>query len=360
MKKLQVILLIMLIVTSLTPLTLVSAQPYTYKEVQLGDYTYDYYFTGKTDWVMLFIPGGIGYQYMIDGCLGKFDKKNICVVNPRADEWLARLYIDNKIDFIEPQKYIYNLASTWVMLMLSHLKTDLKYENILLAGFSGGGSVVASMPTVYSNLQNIVNSCVVYEGPTISYASGPMGSASRAHSSLTKTFLAYGTNDTTAGPENGSRYANVMLPSVPKMLVTVPIGHDLTIAVHTLDSLFTFIGKPRPPKYIVETQTISYTTENTVTSMMTETSTETATITGTVTTTLQTTTTFQTKIIKSYAPSWETIRNAIILTGWFAGLILCIWFIRNRKKSEAWFSKVLNKYEIRIVKKSENSKSQPR
>ncbi len=352
----KVILVVLLIATSFAPITLVSAQPYTYKEVQFGDYTYDYYFTGKTDWVMLFLPGGIGYSDRVDGCLGKFDKKNICIPSPRSDEWLAKLYMDNKIDFIEVQKYTYNLRDTWVMMMLSHLKSDLKYENILLAGFSGGGSVVASMPTVYSNLQNIVNSCIIYEGPTILFSSGPMGAAYKSYLSYTKTFLAYGTNDTRAGPDNGSRYANGMSPSIPKMLVTVPIGHDLTITVHTLDMLFTFIGKPRPPQYIVETQTISYTTEHTSTLIMTETS----TITGITTTTLQTLTTLQTKIIKSYAPSWETIRNAIILTSWFVGLILCIWFIRNRKKSEAWFSKVLNKYEMRIVKKSENSKSQPR
>ena len=356
MMKLQVILLIMLIVASFAPITLVSAQPYTYKEVQFGDHIYDYYFTGKTNWVMLFLPGGIGYSDRVDGCLGKFNAKNICTPNPRADEWLARLYLDNKIDFIEAQKYTYGLRDTWVMLMLAHLKSDLKYENILLAGFSGGGSVAASMPTVYSNLQTIVNYVIIYEGPTMLFSSGPMGSAYKAYLSSTKTFLAYGTNDTRVGPDNGSRYANGMPASILKMFVTIPIGHDLTIAVRTLDMLFTFIGKPRPPQYIVETQTISYTTENTFTLTMTEFS----TITGTTTITAQTVTTMQTKIIKSYAPSWETIRNAIILTCWFAGLILCMWFIRNRKKGQAWFDRNLSKYEIRIVKKSENNKSQPR
>ncbi len=349
MKKLKVIVVIILLIISFTsfifPLT--SAQTYKYDEITYGGLKYDYYHGAPTAWIILYLPGGtVSYDgSLIDGCMGTFDNRTgICSVRPKSDEWVSRLFMDNGIDFIEPQSYKFATKDVWVLNMLHYLKNDLKYNNLLLGGFSGGGAVVASMPTVYSSLQNLVKSIVVYEGPTIMFARGPAASAYSASLSLTKTFMAYGIDDIKVPPENGATYIRNMKGSIPKMMITFPIKHDMTIIVYTLDMLFAFIGKPRPPQYTVETKIISYTTENTIISTMTQVSTK--TLIETMTTTAQTLITVQTKIIKSYAPSWETIRNSIILTGWFAGLILCIWFIRNRKKGEAWFTRNLGKYEV--------------
>lgn len=328
--KFRNILILLLIIASFLPPTMVAAQPYNYKEVQFGNYKYDYYFVDGSDWIILFMPGGIGYTDRIDGCLGKWDVKNgTCITNPRSDEWMARIFIDNGINFIEPQKYVYRLSDDWVLYMLAHLRTDLHYDNILLSGFSGGGSVAASMPTVYTDLQKFVKASIIYEGPTIKETVGPMGSGYKAYKSSTKTFLAYGLNDTVVGPENGSVYIRAMPSSIQKMLVTIPVRHDMSIIPYTLDMMFAFIGKPRPPQYTVETSIIQYTTE------ITRTQTETSFISVTATTIAATTTEFNvttsTRIIKSFAPNWEATRNAIIVMFWFTALILSVWFIRKKR-----------------------------
>ncbi len=355
MKKLSMILLILLILVSILSIGLPLAQGYTYSVVNFGDHVYDYYSTGKNDWVFVYLSGGIGYSDRVDGCLGSRDIKGNCIVDPRDDEWAARLFIDNKIDFIEPQKYMFKTGDVWPIQLISYLKSTYDYKIVMFGGFSGGGGSGLSLASSYGRNANW-NITVVYAGPAYSiFTSGPLSSAVKASNTYTKTFLAYGVNDMTAPPYDGALYVKNMPSSVPKLLITVSgVGHDMALIPYTLDNLFAFVGKPRPPQYVIETSTISFTTE------YTKTNTETSFISVTATTTAVTATeivvTTSIRIVKSFAPNWEATRNAIIVMLWLAALILSVWFIRKKRSVLASRINIISM--IIRNKKNENRKSE--
>ena len=311
-----------------------AAPSYTYKTISFtydfGQHYYDYYYSGKSSWVMIFFPGGLGYRDRIEGCLGYFNN-TVCNTVPRGDEWLAKILVTNSIDFIEAQKYTFsnNAKGVWLIDLIRYIKTEYKYTNIILAGFSGGGGLSASAAAQWPDeISSMVNYVVIYEGPTNIYDSGPMGSSHYASQSKTKTFMAYGINDEKVPVYDGMRYFQALRNNIPKLFVTEQVDHNPSIIVSTLDSLYEFIGKPKPPTYIVETSTIMFTTTQEVTNTILETTTALITTTQTNTATTTSTST-STSTIKVEVPDWDSLTRGTVVIIWFMAFLVTIYFVRK-------------------------------
>lgn len=224
------------------------------------DHIYAYYQVDsirRSDWVVVFLPGGLGGNGVLLGCGGNIFKfedptsgrmHEVCWAIASKDSWLAGEFMLVDFDFIEPLVYQFSFGTRdWIITLLHHLKDDLGYPHILLAGFSAGAAVTASIIAWQGEEMNwLIDAAAIYEGPTL--LSGALGSARIAYNVTVKTFLVYGSEDQPIAPDmpgaplgNGINYADNMNPNVPHQLIIVPKGHDPTVIVDTLPDLITFL-----------------------------------------------------------------------------------------------------------------------
>ena len=177
-----------MLVASCLSFTSIGVTPYNYEILEFEHQTFDYYHAGNS-WLFIFFPGGIGYNDRIEGCQGIIFDNYTCSPRPRGDEWLARLFLENNIDFLEPHTYKFSVIDQgkWILYMIQSMKP--KYKTIVFGGFSGGGAVAATIPIWHKEaLKNILNATAIYEGPTTWGSSSTTNSAPRASESFTKTF----------------------------------------------------------------------------------------------------------------------------------------------------------------------------
>lgn len=214
----------------------------------------------KSDFVVVFLPGGQGSSEMLVGCAGNYWMPQTLnglfpagVVRPcwpiaSMHSWLAAEFMSVGFDFIEPLTYSFTYGTRgWVIRLLEYVRYGLGYRHIVLAGFSAGAAVTADVIAWEGSMMNrLVDAAAIYEGPTI--LSGVLGSAGLAWNVTVPTFLIYGSEDGPISPEmlgvpvaHGSTYADNMNDAVTHQLIIVEKGHDITVIVDTLPELTNFL-----------------------------------------------------------------------------------------------------------------------
>jgi len=214
----------------------------------------------KSDYVVVFLPGGQGSSEMLVGCAGNYWMPRTLngllpagVLRPcwpiaSMHSWLAAEFMSVGFDFIEPLTYTFTYGTRgWVIRLLEYVRYGLGYRHIVLAGFSAGAAVTADVIAWEGSIMNrLVDAAVIYEGPTI--LSGVLGSAGLAWNVTVPTLLIYGSKDEPISPEmlgvpvaHGSTYADNMNDAVAHQLIIVDKGHDITVIVDTLSELVSFL-----------------------------------------------------------------------------------------------------------------------
>jgi hypothetical protein len=218
----------------------------------LDGVTYAYYHyssSSRASWLLVFLPGGLGYFGILYGCGGNLfwirdpDSGNMmqsCWASGQKYWWLSVEFGAVGFDVVTPLTYLYSYADRdWLHSLLVYMKYSYGYPHILLAGFSAGGAAVASTIAWSGSMMNgLVDAAAIYEAPTLQ--TGALGSAAYAWNVTVPVFLAYGDQDSRVQSTSGSRYANML--RVEYKLIILDDGHDENIIIETLPSLEQFLG----------------------------------------------------------------------------------------------------------------------
>jgi predicted esterase len=219
----------------------------------LGGMTYAYYHAYSSSfhasWLLVFLPGGLGFIGILYGCGGNLfwlldpsSGKMMQTCWPIASKywWVAAEFGAVGFDMVTPLTYVYSYSNRdWLRSLLAYMKSSYGYQHMLLAGFSAGGAAVASAIAWSGITMNgLVDAAAIYEAPTLQ--TGALGSAVNAWNVTVPVFLAYGNHDSRVDSTSGSRYASML--HVEYKLMILNDGHDDTIIIETLPELQQFLG----------------------------------------------------------------------------------------------------------------------